>query len=124
VAGGGLKGGRVVGSSDARGEEVKERPVYPCDLIASLYERLGIDPDGKLPHPLGREARGLLLRQEFSGQRLLENSVDVHKCQHPRAGGGCLASFCALEYSVFAAGGQSPPAASALLPYLAPRTGG
>ena len=57
VAGGGLKGGRVVGSSDARGEEVKERPVYPCDLIASLYELLGIDPDGKLPHPLGQEAR-------------------------------------------------------------------
>jgi hypothetical protein len=57
VAGGGLKGGCVVGSSDARGEEVKERPVYPCDLIAGLYELLGIDPGAKLPHPLGQEAR-------------------------------------------------------------------
>jgi uncharacterized protein (DUF1501 family) len=57
VAGGGFKGGRVVGASDARGEEVKERPVYPCDLIGSLYELLGIDPDAKLPHPLGQEAR-------------------------------------------------------------------
>jgi hypothetical protein len=57
VAGGGFKGGRVVGASDARGEEVKERPVYPCDLIASMYELLGIDPDAKLPHPLGQEAR-------------------------------------------------------------------
>jgi len=57
VAGGGFKGGRVVGASDAKGEEVKERPVYPCDLIASLYELLGIDPDGNLPHPLGLEAR-------------------------------------------------------------------
>jgi hypothetical protein len=28
VAGGGFKGGRIVGSSDAKGEEVKERPVY------------------------------------------------------------------------------------------------
>jgi hypothetical protein len=56
VAGGGFKGGRVVGSSDAKGEEVKERPVYPCDLIGSMYELLGIDPDGKLPHPLGQEA--------------------------------------------------------------------
>jgi uncharacterized protein (DUF1501 family) len=59
VAGGGFKGGRVVGSSDAKGEEVKERPVYPCDLIASMYELLGIDPDAKLPHPQGQEARAL-----------------------------------------------------------------
>jgi len=53
VAGGGFKGGRVVGSSDARGEEVKDRPVYPCDLLGSIYELLGIDPDGPLPNPLG-----------------------------------------------------------------------
>ena len=57
VAGGGFKGGRVVGASDAKGEEVKERPVYPVDLIASMYELLGIDPDGKLPHPMGAAAR-------------------------------------------------------------------
>jgi hypothetical protein len=53
VAGGGFKGGRVVGASDERGEQVKERPVYPCDLIGSMYELLGIDPDGKLPNPEG-----------------------------------------------------------------------
>ena len=29
VAGGGFKGGQVVGASDAKGEEVKDRPVYP-----------------------------------------------------------------------------------------------
>jgi hypothetical protein len=52
VAGGGFKGGRVVGSSDAKGEEVKDRPVYPCDLIGSIYQLLGIDPDGKLPNPM------------------------------------------------------------------------
>jgi hypothetical protein len=57
VAGGGFKGGRVVGASDAKGEQVKERPVYPCDLIGSMYELLGIDPDGKLPHPQGLTAR-------------------------------------------------------------------
>jgi hypothetical protein len=57
VAGGGFKGGRVVGASDARGEEVKERPVYPCDLIGSLYELLGIDPNAPLPHPQGIAAR-------------------------------------------------------------------
>jgi hypothetical protein len=57
VAGGGFKGGHVVGASDAKGEEVKERPVYPCDLISSMYELLGIDSDGKLPHPQGLKVR-------------------------------------------------------------------
>ncbi len=53
VAGGGFKGGQVVGESDAKGEEVKTRPVYPCDLIGSMYELLGIDTDARLPHPQG-----------------------------------------------------------------------
>ena len=57
VAGGGFKGGRVVGASDAKGEEVTERPVYPWDLIGSMYELLGIDPDAKLPHPQGQTVR-------------------------------------------------------------------
>jgi len=53
LAGGGFKGGHVVGESDAKGETVKDRPVYPCDLIGSMYELLGIDPAAKLPHPQG-----------------------------------------------------------------------
>ncbi len=57
VAGGGFKGGQVVGASDAKGQEVKDRPVYPCDLIGSMYELLGIDPEAKLPHPQGLTAR-------------------------------------------------------------------
>ncbi len=59
VAGGGFKGGHVVGASDARGEEVSERPVYPVDLIASLYELLGIEGNAKLPHPQGLDVRVL-----------------------------------------------------------------
>jgi hypothetical protein len=57
VAGGGFKGGHVVGASDATGETVKDRPVYPCDLIGSIYELLGIDPAATLPHPQGLTAR-------------------------------------------------------------------
>lgn len=57
LAGGGFKGGQVVGASDARGEQVKDRPVYPGDLIGSIYHVLGIDADGKLPHPAGLPAR-------------------------------------------------------------------
>jgi hypothetical protein len=57
VAGGGFKGGHVVGASDARGEEVKDRPVYPADVIGSMYELLGLDVDAKLPNPEGLDVR-------------------------------------------------------------------
>lgn len=53
VAGGGFKGGRVVGASDATGERVTERPVYPRDLIGSIYALLGIDPERRLPNARG-----------------------------------------------------------------------
>jgi uncharacterized protein (DUF1501 family) len=56
LAGGGFQGGHLVGASDARGEEVKDRPVYPCDVLGSIYALLGIDPDGKLPNPQGLDA--------------------------------------------------------------------
>lgn len=57
VAGGGFKGGHIVGSSDAKGEQVKDRPVYPADLLGSMYELLGIDPDGDLPNAEGKPLR-------------------------------------------------------------------
>ena len=57
VAGGGFQGGQVVGESDPRSETVKNRPVYPCDLIGSMYELLGISPEAGLPHPLGEYVR-------------------------------------------------------------------
>ncbi len=53
VAGGGFCGGNIVGASDDKGEQVRDRPVYPSDLVASMYELLGIDPHAKLPHPQG-----------------------------------------------------------------------
>ena len=57
VAGGGFKGGHVVGASDAKGERVKDRPVYPADLIGSMYDLLGIGSDAKLPHPRNLDVR-------------------------------------------------------------------
>jgi len=53
VAGGGFKGGSVLGASDAKGEYPKDRPVYPWDLVASIYQLVGISPSDKLPHPQG-----------------------------------------------------------------------
>jgi len=64
VAGGGFKGGHVVGSSDEKGEKVKERPVYPADLLGSFYLLAGIDANAQLPHPLGFEARVLDTEKE------------------------------------------------------------
>lgn len=53
IAGGGFKGGQVVGSSDAKGEEVNDRPVYPNDLLSSVLVQMGIDPATTIPHPQG-----------------------------------------------------------------------
>jgi Protein of unknown function (DUF1501) len=59
VAGGGFKGGHIVGSSDAKAEEVRDRPVYPVDLLGSIYQLGGIDTSAKLPHPMGIDAHVL-----------------------------------------------------------------
>jgi hypothetical protein len=57
VAGGGFQGGQVVGTSNEKGLEVADRPVYPWDLIGSIYEQLGIDGNARLPHPQGIDVR-------------------------------------------------------------------
>lgn len=53
LAGGGIKGGQVLGATDAKGEYVKDRPVHPAELLATIYTLLGIDPHSTLPHPTG-----------------------------------------------------------------------
>ncbi len=52
VAGGGFKGGCVVGKSDETTDHVKERPVTPQDFLGSIMELAGVDPDDLLPNPL------------------------------------------------------------------------
>jgi hypothetical protein len=59
VAGGGFRGGSVVGSTTFGGVEVNERPVYPGDLLGSIYRLAGIDSSANLPHPMGLPARVL-----------------------------------------------------------------
>ena len=53
VAGGGFAGGKVVGASDETASNVVSRPVTPQDMLGSIYELCGIDPDGPLPNPIG-----------------------------------------------------------------------
>jgi hypothetical protein len=42
VAGGGVRGGRVVGSSDARGERPHDHAVTPADVAATVHHLVGI----------------------------------------------------------------------------------
>jgi hypothetical protein len=44
-AGGGVRGGRVVGATDSRGEAVKDRQVGTGDFLATVYRHLGIDAE-------------------------------------------------------------------------------
>lgn len=44
VAGGGLRGGQVVGATNSKAEHPVERPLRPGDLLATIYHVLGIDP--------------------------------------------------------------------------------
>lgn len=57
LAGGGVPGGVVVGASDALGEFVKDRPVTPSDLAATIYTLLGMDPKLELRTTDGRPVR-------------------------------------------------------------------
>jgi hypothetical protein len=53
-AGGGVKGGRVIGKSDPVGGFPAERPVLPGDLVATVFHSLGLDHESFLPGPAGR----------------------------------------------------------------------
>ena len=48
LAGGGIKGGQVIGASDAKGEGPRDRAITPDDVAASFYKTLGIDATKKL----------------------------------------------------------------------------
>ena len=53
LAGGGIKGGTVIGSSDSRGMEPASDPVKPEDLAATIYHALGIDYTQSIASPEG-----------------------------------------------------------------------
>ena len=53
-AGGGVKGGRVVGASDPIGAVPADRPTPPGDIIATIFHSLGLDLHAELPGPGGR----------------------------------------------------------------------
>ncbi len=54
LAGGGIKTGQVVGSTNRLGEFAKDRPVTFGDMFATLYHSLGLTPETTVPDPTGR----------------------------------------------------------------------
>jgi Protein of unknown function (DUF1501) len=54
LAGGGVKGGRIIGSTNRLGEAPKDHPVTPQDIHATIYAVLGVDPSIKFLNHSGR----------------------------------------------------------------------
>ncbi|WP_254510349.1 DUF1501 domain-containing protein [Anatilimnocola floriformis] len=54
LTGGGLRTGQIVGSTTADGGQPKDRPLGPGDLLASIYQTIGIDPRATVPDLQGR----------------------------------------------------------------------
>jgi uncharacterized protein (DUF1501 family) len=54
LGGGGVQGGQVIGSTNHLGEHPHTRPLTPCNIHATIYQVLGIDPRLQLLDPSGR----------------------------------------------------------------------
>ncbi len=54
LAGGGVRGGQVIGETDAGGEDVSQRPVSVSDLFRTIYTTLGINADHENMSRIGR----------------------------------------------------------------------
>ncbi len=57
LAGGGIRGGQVVGASDEQGAHPAEREVSMGDLIATVYKSMGIDWTKEYMTPIGRPVK-------------------------------------------------------------------
>ena len=57
MAGGGIKGGQVIGKSDEDAMMPADRPVNPHDLHATICHDMGIDHNKEVETPLGRPMR-------------------------------------------------------------------
>jgi hypothetical protein len=63
IAGGGVRGGRVVGASDARGDRPREHPLTPADLAATVHHCVGITSEQA--QTLGIAVNGKVIEELF-----------------------------------------------------------
>jgi hypothetical protein len=66
IAGGGMRMGQVIGSSDARGEQPHSRRCTPSQVLSTIYRAIGIDPAQTFPNQNGRPMYVLEDRQVLS----------------------------------------------------------
>lgn len=57
VSGGGLRHGQVIGATNDKAEEPKDRPLSPNDLLATVYRHMGIDTHHAFEDKAGRPIR-------------------------------------------------------------------
>ena len=130
-AGGGVKGGRVVGSSDDIGAYPAERPATPAEVVATIYKSLGVDLEHRPARPAGPPLpRRRHQRQADHGavlaMTLLDHEVHEGTNVQPRMAidnapspGICLRGFVASWFGSFFASqlgdgrGAGPTTASA-----------
>lgn len=53
-AGAGIRGGTAYGASDSQSAYVQDKPVSNSDVVATVYQALGIDPETRVPDHTGR----------------------------------------------------------------------
>src|SRR5207249_10899886 len=63
VAGGGVRGGRVIGESDARAERPRERPLTPADVAATVQHAVGITSE--MAQTMGVAVNGRVIEELF-----------------------------------------------------------
>lgn len=54
LAGAGIRGGSIYGTSDSQAAYIKDRPVHIRDIVATIYHCLGIDPETLVHDQAGR----------------------------------------------------------------------
>ncbi|HZZ80507.1 MAG TPA: DUF1501 domain-containing protein [Gemmataceae bacterium] len=54
LAGGGIRGGNVIGRSDPTGGVPADTPVHVSDFVATIYHALGYGPETRVTDPIGR----------------------------------------------------------------------
>lgn len=67
LAGGGVRGGQVYGETDAHAATVKDKPVSPADLSATILQHLGVDPAQRYVDELQAQPHRLSLGKPIAG---------------------------------------------------------
>ena len=69
LAGGGIRGGQVFGSTDGQGGQVRDNPVTPADLTATILQQLGLESNLKYWDPFQQQMQPLTVGHPIGVER-------------------------------------------------------